>query len=203
MKPSYFSSLLPNVFIFGKRDKLSCSASAVISLSIIVESLLSTLHASVNSILHCEANFAPAMWAASLFSSRAVALVSCISRLCHSRACALPLLNLKKMRDCSQSRIGLIIWQPVEPNKIMKYYNRLSASKKDKIWNKYKIILWSYCPYIYLEFLSIIQYDDVISLCGNSRNNGPHGTHKKSFKMVQFFPCTWKVFPYYKGICYL
>ena len=71
----------------------------------------------------------------------------------------------------------------------MKYYNGLSPSKKDKIWNKHKIILWSYCPYIYGEFLSIMQYDDVISLCGNSRNNGPHGPHRKSFKMVQFSPC--------------
>ena len=121
----------------------------------------------------------------------------------HSHACALPSLNLKKMRDCSQSRIGLIIWQPVEPNKIMKYYNRLSPPKKDKIWNKHKIIVWTYCRYVYMEFLSIMQYDDVISLGGNSINNGPHGTHKKSFKMVQFFPCMWKVFRYYKGICHL
>ena len=55
----------------------------------------------------------------------------------------------------------------------MKYYNRLSASKKDKIWNKHKINLWSYCPHIYTEFLSIMQFDDVISLCGNSSNNCP------------------------------
>ena len=71
----------------------------------------------------------------------------------------------------------------------MKYYNGLSPSKKDKMWNKHKIILWSYCPYIYTEFSSIMQHDDVISLCGNSRNNGAHGVHKKSFKMVQFSPC--------------
>ena len=50
----------------------------------IVESLLSTLHASANSILHCEANSALVMWAASLFSSRAAALVSRISHLCRS-----------------------------------------------------------------------------------------------------------------------
>ena len=70
----------------------------------------------------------------------------------------------------------------------MTYYNGLSPSKKDKILNKHKIILWS-CPYIYTEFLSIMQYDDVISLCGNSRSNGHHGVHKKSFKMVKFAPC--------------
>ena len=63
----------------------------------------------------------------------------------------------------------------------MKFYSGLSPSKKDKIWNKHKIILWS-CPYIYTEFLSIMQYDDVISLCGNSRNNGRHGVHKIHLK---------------------
>ena len=36
-------------------------------------------------------------------SSRAAALVSRVSRLRRSRARALPLLNLKKKRDCSQS----------------------------------------------------------------------------------------------------
>ena len=74
--------------------------------------------------------------------------------------------------------------------------------KKDKMWNKHKIMLWSYCPYIYMEFLSIMQFDDVISLFGNSRDNGPHGPHKKAFKMVQFSPCMWNVFPYYKWIYY-
>ena len=37
------------------------------------------------------------------FSSRAAALVSCVSRLRRSRALALPLLNRKKKKDCSQS----------------------------------------------------------------------------------------------------
>ena len=40
------------------------------------------------------------------FSSRAAALVSRVSRLRRSRARALPLLNLKKKRDCSQSRLS-------------------------------------------------------------------------------------------------
>ena len=121
----------------------------------------------------------------------------------HLHARALTSLNLKKMRDCSQSRIGLIMWQPVEPNYDINY-NELSPSKKDKIWNKHKIILWSYCPYIYMEFWSIVQFDDVILACvGTPETMGSHGVHKKSFKMVQFSPCLWNVFPYYKGICYL
>ena len=50
--------LFAHYFVFGKRDKLSCSASAIINLSMvsIVDSLLSTLHASANRILHCEGN---------------------------------------------------------------------------------------------------------------------------------------------------
>ena len=45
-------------FFFGKRDKHSCSASAIINFSMvsIVDSLLSTLHASANRILRCETN---------------------------------------------------------------------------------------------------------------------------------------------------
>ena len=45
-------------FFFGKRDKLSCNASAIMKLSMvsIVDSLLSTLHKSANRILRCEAN---------------------------------------------------------------------------------------------------------------------------------------------------
>ena len=44
-------------FFFGKRDKLSYIASAIINLSMvsIVDSLLSTLHKSANRILRCEA----------------------------------------------------------------------------------------------------------------------------------------------------
>ena len=42
--------------------------------------------------------------AVSLFSSRAAALVSRVSRLRRSRARALLSLNLKKKRDCSQSK---------------------------------------------------------------------------------------------------
>ena len=42
--------------------------------------------------------------AVSLFSSRAAALVSRVSRLRRSRARALLPLNLKKKRDCSQSK---------------------------------------------------------------------------------------------------
>ena len=42
-----------------------------------------------------------------LFSSRAAALVSRVSRLRRSRARALLSLNLKKKRDCSQSSLSL------------------------------------------------------------------------------------------------
>ena len=45
--------------------------------------------------------------AVSLFSSRAAALVSRVSRLRRSRARALLSLNLKKKRDCSQSTLRL------------------------------------------------------------------------------------------------
>ena len=57
MRPSYPSLCSISIF-FRKRDKLSCSTSAIINLSMvsIVDSLLSMLHASANRILHCEAN---------------------------------------------------------------------------------------------------------------------------------------------------
>ena len=108
MRPSYASlcSVSNVFFFFGKRDKLSCSASAIINLSMVsmVDSLLSTIHASANRILRCETNaLALAKRAVSLFSSRAAALVSRVSRLRRSRARALLSLNLKKKRDCSQS----------------------------------------------------------------------------------------------------
>ena len=48
-----------NVFIFGKRDKHSCSTLTIIiilSAVSIIDSLLSTLHASANRILRCDAN---------------------------------------------------------------------------------------------------------------------------------------------------
>ena len=48
-----------NVSIFGKRDKHSCSILAIIitlSTVPIIDSLLSTLHASANRILRCDAN---------------------------------------------------------------------------------------------------------------------------------------------------
>ena len=73
MRPSNASLCsIPNVSIFEKRDKHSCGASAIINMSIvlIVDGLLSTLHASANRIWCCEAN------AVSLFSSRASSLVS-------------------------------------------------------------------------------------------------------------------------------
>ena len=49
-------------------------------------------------------SFALAKWAVSLFSSRPAALVSCVSQLCRSCVRELLSLNLKKKRDCSQSR---------------------------------------------------------------------------------------------------
>ena len=105
MRPSNASlRSVPNVSIFEKRDKHSCGASTIINMSIvlIVDSLLSTLHASANRIWCCEAN------AVYLFSSRASALVSRVSSRGFaarpSRTHARPSLNLKKKRDCSQSR---------------------------------------------------------------------------------------------------
>ena len=60
MRPSYASlcSVSNVFFFFGKRDKHYCSASAIINSPMvsIVDSLLSTLHASPNRILRCEAN---------------------------------------------------------------------------------------------------------------------------------------------------
>ena len=56
--------------------------------------------------------------AVSLFSSRAAALVSRVSRLRRSRARALLSLNLKKKRDCSQStKIPAKITFAVEPSR--------------------------------------------------------------------------------------
>ena len=105
-------------FFFGKRDKRSCSASAIISLSVdsIVDSLLSTLHASANRILRCEANdyFIGSGYAgrtsrksgkSGLLGLPPSFLASCGFAARHSRACVLPLLNLRKKRGCSQSNI--------------------------------------------------------------------------------------------------
>ena len=108
MRPSYASlcSVSNVFFFFGKRDKLSCSASAIINLSMvsIADSLLSMLHASANRILRCEANthFIGSGYASSL----SFFFLGCRPRFSatqHSHGCALPLLNLKKERDCSQS----------------------------------------------------------------------------------------------------
>ena len=69
----------------------------------IVDSLLSTLHASANRILHCEASrslFLLLGLPPSFLASRGLAAQ-------HSRGRALPLLNLKKKRDCSQSIFSL------------------------------------------------------------------------------------------------
>ena len=108
MRPSYASlcSVSNVFFFFGKRDKLSCSASAIFNLSMvsIVDGLLSTLHKSV--VRPALNSLALAKRAVSFFSSRAAALVSRVSRLRLSRARALLSLNLKKKRDCSQSRVG-------------------------------------------------------------------------------------------------
>ena len=54
-----------------------------------------------------ERPFSLALRVVSLFSSRAAALVSRVSRLRRSRARALLPLNLKKKRDCSQSKKDL------------------------------------------------------------------------------------------------
>ena len=96
MRPSYASLCsVSNVSFFRKSDKHFSSASAIINLSMvsIVDSLLSTLLASANRILRCEANayFIGSGYAAvPLFFSRAAALVSRVSQLRPStlkRAC--------------------------------------------------------------------------------------------------------------------
>ena len=116
MRPSNASLCsVSNVSIFEERDKHPCSASAIINMSMVllVDSLFSTLHASANRIL---AN------AVSLFSSRASSLVSRVSSRGFaarpSRTHARPSLNLKKKRDCSQSRpnsshriLGVCLWE--------------------------------------------------------------------------------------------
>ena len=101
--------------LFGKRDKHSCSASAIFSLSMvsIVDSLLSSLPASANRILRFEANayFIGSGYAGSLsfFFSGCRPRFSCPRGFAaqHSRARALPLLNLKKKRDCSLSKVKI------------------------------------------------------------------------------------------------
>ena len=105
MRPSYPSLCSISIF-FRKHDKLSCSASAIINLSMvsIVDSLLSMLHASANRILHCEANtqFIGSGYASSL----SFFVLGCrphFSATQHSHRRALPLLNLKKKRDYSKS----------------------------------------------------------------------------------------------------
>ena len=95
------------IFFVGKRDRHSCSASAIINLSMvsIADSLLSTLHASANRILRCEANayFIGSGYASSL----SFFFSGCRPRFAaqRSRARALPILNLKKKRVCLQSKI--------------------------------------------------------------------------------------------------
>ena len=87
------------------------SASAIINLSMvsIIASFLSTLHASANRILRCEANayFIGSGYASSLsFSlSGCRPRFSCLTASpLNARAHTLPLLNQKKKTDCSQSR---------------------------------------------------------------------------------------------------
>ena len=53
--------------------------------------------------------------AVSLFSSRAAALVSRVSRLRCSRARALLSVNLKKKRDCSQSIVFYLFYPSPKP----------------------------------------------------------------------------------------
>ena len=81
-----FSLLRIYLFFFGKHDKHSCSASAIINLSMvsIADSLLSTLHASANRILRCEANeyFIRSGYASSLVSRVLRLRRSTLARAC-------------------------------------------------------------------------------------------------------------------------
>ena len=111
MRPSNASLCsVPNVSIFEKRDKHSCGASTIINMSIvlIVDSLLSTLHSSAKRLISQSYLVLWGQRSLSLFSSRASALVSRVSSRGFAarplRTHALPWLNLKKKRDCSQSR---------------------------------------------------------------------------------------------------
>ena len=110
MRPSYASLCsVSNVFFFGKCDKLP----AVLQPSSICQwfRLLTVCYQRFTNqpIVFCVVrptlnSLALAKRAVSLFSSRAAALVSRVSRLRRSRARALLSgLNLKKERDCSQS----------------------------------------------------------------------------------------------------
>ena len=96
-------------FFLGKRDKLSCSASDIINLSMvsIVDSCCQRF--TNQPIVFCVVrptlnSLALAKRAVSLFPSRAAALVSRVSQLRRSRARALLSLNLKKKRHRSQSK---------------------------------------------------------------------------------------------------
>ena len=114
-------------FVLGRRDKHSCSASAIINLSMVsmVDSLLSTIHVSANRILRCEANayFIGSGYAGSLFFFLRLPPLFLASRgfaAQRSRARALPLLNLKisctnSALDSSNSRIRAktyLLWVP-------------------------------------------------------------------------------------------
>ena len=101
--------------IFGKRDKRSCSASAIITLSMvsIVDSLLSTFTHQPIVFLRCETNayfIGPGCAGSLSFPSRAAALISRVSRLRVSRLRSLTRVanwrktgSWQKKRDCSQS----------------------------------------------------------------------------------------------------
>ena len=118
MRPSYASlCFVSNVFLFcfffRKCDKHSCSASAIINLSMVsivdnnCQQIICCQHFTHQPIVFCTVrsthiSLGLAVQTVSLFSSWAATLVSRILRMR-----ALPLLNLKKKRGCSQSSRGL------------------------------------------------------------------------------------------------
>ena len=109
MRPSYASLCsVSNVFFFGKRDfptvfwpSSTCQWFRLLTVCCQRFTnqpiVFCVMRPTLNSL-------ALAKRAVSLFSSRAAALVSRVSRLRRSRARALLSLNLKKKRDCSQSK---------------------------------------------------------------------------------------------------
>ena len=96
MRPSYASLCsVSNFLFFGKHDKHSCSASAISTCQCFRLLTVCCQHFTHQPIVFCvvrptHISLGLAMRAVSLFSSRAAALVSRISRLCRStlaRAC--------------------------------------------------------------------------------------------------------------------
>ena len=100
--------------------------------------------------------------AVSLFSSRAAALISRVSRLRRSRARALLSLNLKKKRDCSQSKLSKVhfLRATIHPLPLL-YRHKFQVSLESlRVIKLTKLILLSLCLHTVeegaVEFLVVL-----------------------------------------------